>query len=644
MVLVCPQCGSVYAGVAVRCALDDAALVTQENDPLVGRLLDRYQIEERLGVGGMGCVYRARHAVIDRAYAIKVLYGDFANNEKFQARFRREATAISKVQHPNVVRVEDFGRTSKGLTFLAMELVRGKTLESELADVGQMSPARAAHIARQVAGGLDAAHQLGFVHRDVKPANIMLTAEPTPDFVKILDFGTVSLRTLPLDERLTAVGHIIGTPTYMAPEQAQNPGVDPTADVYALGVILFEMLAGHPPFTARTRAAAIVQHLNETPPLAPPSQGLEQLVASMLRKSPLERPRSMRDVIEELDRLELSDELAPTQRPATPPQDAEFFGGPTNQILLGLEQDQLRRIYAAFEADGNVRDTAADEPSITPNDPKPTPPDDSLPMGGARPPSSNTMVVRERKTAVVDRPTTTAAPDEQAPTRIDHRAAESVWDQVRRPVAAPIRLAPESSPELFEPVPSPHMDAAHLHSASRRALVARADTDATMSPPDTASDEPSDDVDTDAEVPAEKTLPADDTAPNRRRSNGRHVPKAEPADTRRRPEPDREDLVRPVNDAALAESRSTDDARYAEPAAAAVLSEVRPRGAELGRPQPPDPGQSTVWPGRPPRSGSSTAPVRRGLQPSSQWLYVLGLLVLLAVSSAVGFTVAAHRP
>ena len=152
-VLVCPQCGSVYSGPLLRCTLDDQVLVEQSHDPLVGRQLDRYHIEERLGVGGMGCVYRARHSVIDRSYAIKVLFGDFANNEKFHARFRREATSISKIRHPNIVQVEDFGRTPKGLTFIAMELVRGRTLESLLATAGPLPAGRAASIARQLADG-----------------------------------------------------------------------------------------------------------------------------------------------------------------------------------------------------------------------------------------------------------------------------------------------------------------------------------------------------------------------------------------------------------------------------------------------------------------------------------------------------------
>ena len=384
----------MYAGLATRCTLDEAHLVEQVRDPLVGRQLDRYHVEERLGIGGMGCVYRARHSVIDRAYAIKVLFGDFANNDKFQARFRREATSISKIRHPNIVQVEDFGRTPQGLTFLAMELVRGQTLERVLEQEGRISAWRAGNIASQIASGLGAAHRLGFIHRDVKPSNIMLSPTPRPESVKLLDFGAVSLRTEPSDERLTAVGHIIGTPTYMAPEQSQDPGVGPTADIYALGVLLYEMLAGKPPFHGHNRAAVIVQHLTEPPPPLPPSEGLEHLVDWMLRKLPEERPQSMDEVTAELDRLGLNGRASPSAVAAAGPpirtapadqNDPSFYAAPTNEVLLGVEQGTLRKVYAGFESKPDHGD-----PHDAPADMKPTPPDGRFPaLATAKNPSGD---------------------------------------------------------------------------------------------------------------------------------------------------------------------------------------------------------------------------------------------------------------
>ena len=460
---VCPKCGAVYTNLFARCSNDDAPLEDTDRDPLEGRQLDRYHIETRLGVGSMGCVYRARHAVIDRVYALKVLFGDYANNAKFQARFRREATSISKIRHPNIVMVEDFGRTPSGHTFLAMELVEGETLQDLLARDGPLPPARAADIARQIADGLGAAHRLGFVHRDVKPANVMLASAPQPDRVKLLDFGAVSLRTAPLEERLTAVGHIIGTPSYMAPEQTQDPNVAPTADIYALGVILFEMLAGHPPFRGHNRATLIVQHLTEPAPPAPPSGGLETLVARMLRKKPSERPQSTDDVIRSLDDIavgsgghddaepppaSLPGVLDPTKDPPTAPyssSDTGFYLAPTNRPGVGDEQEVLRKIYEEFAQDAKRADTRP-EP-LPRDDTQPTPPDERMvalavastpkdgeietwtddavraPNGDAdpkpppeasadceTPPGLDTMIVRQRNRALAQRPYDAAAP------------------------------------------------------------------------------------------------------------------------------------------------------------------------------------------------------------------------------------------
>ena len=390
-VRVCPQCRSVYAGNSARCLFDDTLLVEQEHDPLIGEPLDRYRIEQRLGVGGMGNVYLARHSVLDRIYAIKVLFGDFAGHDKFQARFRREATSISKIDHPNIVRVEDFGQTPEGLTFLAMELVVGQTLERLLSTETRLRPVRAANILRQAAEGLGAAHDRGFVHRDIKPSNLMLARTPDDnEIVKILDFGAVSLRELPRGERLTAAGHIIGTPMYMPPEQSQNPNVGPTADVYTLGVVLYEMLAGGPPFTAPSRAKMIIMHMTDSPPPLPPSEGLERLVSWMLRKQPGDRPQSMKDVIVELEALGFRGK-SPRRRDGTKAKrgrgDSAFHSAPTSHVLHGYEQDQLKKIYAALSADPPHEPVATpDEITVTPpEDTKPTPPEGALSNGGEAP-------------------------------------------------------------------------------------------------------------------------------------------------------------------------------------------------------------------------------------------------------------------
>src|SRR5262245_25713737 len=221
----------------------------------------------------MGCVYRATHTVLPREYAIKVLFRDFASNATQIERFRREAQAASTMSHQNIVSVADFVALPNGLTFIVMELVAGRTLERAIQSEAPFSPLRTANIAKQVAAGLGEAHRMGFVHRDVKPSNIMLGQGPKGEQVKILDFGVVGIGQTPIAARLTAIGHIIGTPTYMAPEQVHDPGVGPPADLYALGVIMFEMLAGEPPFTGVDRTEVFIKHISVAPPQLPPADG-----------------------------------------------------------------------------------------------------------------------------------------------------------------------------------------------------------------------------------------------------------------------------------------------------------------------------------------------------------------------------------
>jgi serine/threonine-protein kinase len=330
--------------------MDKTQLVEQSSDPLIGGELDRYRILEAIGTGGLGRVYRAEHAFIDRRYAIKVLYGDFSLDPKFQERFRREANSASKIHHPNVVRVEDFGTTRAGLTFLAMELLEGQTLDGAIKR-GKLSPERAANIARQVLSGLDAAHELGFVHRDVKPQNVMLINDPNGELVKILDFGAVAMRKVETDKRLTGVGDLIGTPAYMAPEQCEDATVGPTADLYAVGAILYEMLTGSTPYEGRGRAELLIKHLMQPPPLAPPSLGLERIVAELLKKEPDERPQSAAAVIAMIDELGL--DLAST--------------GDLLPMIGGSEVQLLRSESDEFESN-TVRSEVEnfDDPTVPP--------------------------------------------------------------------------------------------------------------------------------------------------------------------------------------------------------------------------------------------------------------------------------------
>lgn len=301
VLLFCPECRSIYSTKRARCGLDDHLLEEGDRDPLIGETLDdRYLIVEPISKGGMGRIYRAKHAVLEHDYALKVLWGDYASAPPIVERFKREAKAVSKLRHPNIVEVTDFGRTKQGIVYLVMELVSGRTLESALKKESPFPPQRAARIARQIAAALGEAHKLGFVHRDVKPANVMLTSGK--DDLKLLDFGLVAIIE-PNEERLTKLGAVLGTPKYMAPEQCIDSRVTAAADLYSLGVILYEMLAGHAPFNGASVLEILSLHLDAPPPVAPPSEGLETLVAWLLLKNATKRPANAEVVIRELDRF-----------------------------------------------------------------------------------------------------------------------------------------------------------------------------------------------------------------------------------------------------------------------------------------------------------------------------------------------------
>jgi eukaryotic-like serine/threonine-protein kinase len=263
-------------------------------DPLIGVVVgDRYRIVSRIGVGGMGAVYRAEHTMMPRDLAIKVLLPELGGKEEFARRFEREAESASRLTHPNIISVTDFGHMPDGSLFLVMEFLAGESLSAVIAS-GPLPRERALHILRQVLRALDHAHGAGVVHRDLKPDNIMLVErDGQPDVVKILDFGIAKV-TEPTSggEALTQAGVIFGTPEYLSPEQALGDAVDARADIYAAGVILFEMLAGRRPFESEDKVKIISMHLAHAPPrirdvshAVDVPVALEQVILQALEKS-----------------------------------------------------------------------------------------------------------------------------------------------------------------------------------------------------------------------------------------------------------------------------------------------------------------------------------------------------------------------
>ncbi len=279
----------------------------------VGQTIDnRYVVEQLLGEGGMGVVFLARHKVIDKRVAIKILRSEMATDAEMTERFLNEARAASSIGNAHIVDISDFGRLPDGSTYFVMEYLDGQSLADLMAaHRGGVPTMRITHIAKQIARGLAAAHAVGIVHRDLKPDNVMLVRRAEDkDFVKILDFGIAKVGGE--SGRLTKAGSVFGTPHYMAPEQAAGLPVDQRTDVYALGVILYEMASGKVPFDADNFMGILTQHMYKKPALirqivpqpqeVPP--GLEAVVMKCLEKKSELRYASMEQVVADLEKVE----------------------------------------------------------------------------------------------------------------------------------------------------------------------------------------------------------------------------------------------------------------------------------------------------------------------------------------------------
>jgi serine/threonine-protein kinase len=297
---VCPVCGNEYSNTSTLCPVDGEVL-KNIGDPLVGQTLaGKYLIEELIKTGGMGSVYRGKHVLMDKRVAIKVLRPSLAVDDDVVARFSREAKAASRISHPHAVNVTDFGESENGVVFLVMEYLDGETLKEVIRQDGAMLLARTAEIVRQVAGALDAAHEQGVIHRDLKSDNIMLSQTNGGDWAKVLDFGIAKIQ-----QRRKVSGHrhhrrksgyrhaavhVTGTMFTIRP-------IDARSDVYSFGIIAYEMLAGRVPFTGESPTIIMMKQVQDEPP--PISEfrpdlpvAVEKIISRALAKQPDDRFQS----------------------------------------------------------------------------------------------------------------------------------------------------------------------------------------------------------------------------------------------------------------------------------------------------------------------------------------------------------------
>jgi eukaryotic-like serine/threonine-protein kinase len=345
-VKTCVSCSVHYPDAVEFCPRDGLKLPPSVGegrgaDPLIGQTIDgRYIIEALLGEGGMGTVYAARHAIIDKRVAIKVLRKEAAADESSAQRFIIEAKAASKIGHQNIVDITDFGVLSAGNAYFVMEYLDGPTLGKLVHELKHLPPARAIAICIQASRGLAAAHEKSIIHRDLKPENIFaLEKDGTPDFVKIVDFGIA--KDVKAGKRLTAIGMVLGTPEYMSPEQATGQETDHRVDQYALGCILYELLTGDVPFKSDNAPKTLTKHVFDA--VVPPSKlrpdlhvpnVVEEIVMRMLQKKPSDRYGDMRQLISAFETALawLESASAPPHREAVPLASARARPAPTDIV------------------------------------------------------------------------------------------------------------------------------------------------------------------------------------------------------------------------------------------------------------------------------------------------------------------------
>ena len=341
----CTQCHMRYPDDAGKHCFVDGAELVETTDPRIGSTIaGRYVIEANIGEGGMATVYRAKHKIIDRPCAIKIMNPLLAKDKVVRERFRREAKSAQALAHPNIIEIFDQGDTEDGTAYIVMELLKGSALADVVAR-GALTMKRAIPLMIQMSRGIARAHDLGVIHRDLKPENIFVVErDDGSDLVKLLDFGIARSRS---DSRLTNAGELFGTPQYMAPERITSGDAGPNVDLYALGVIFFELVTGRLPFDAPDVTSFLVKHIKE-PPVPPrtfvpdlPGE-LDTLILTLLAKDPKARPVDAHRV--EIDLTSLARKLK-IDLPIDPEEDPLSSRPPAKTLPNVAVHQWARRVY-----------------------------------------------------------------------------------------------------------------------------------------------------------------------------------------------------------------------------------------------------------------------------------------------------------
>ncbi len=338
---ICLECNRQFTGIVKACPHDGAALVPLARDPMIGTcLMAKYDINDVIGHGGMGVVYKGRQVLMERTVAIKMLQSQHIADSQSVQRFLREGKATCRMNHPNIITVYDFGITPQsGQPFIVMDYLQGLSLADQIKNDGQVSVERSINILTQATDALDHAHRAGVLHRDLKPSNIMLIDyEGEKDYVKIVDFGVAQLIGAGGEQqRLTQMGEVCGSPVYMSPEQCQGLELDARSDIYSMGIVVYETLTGCLPILGKTMVETMSKHISEMPPRFKESrpdlyipERIEAVVFKAMAKDPANRHQSMAELCRDLDTAipkAGKSQILRTDFPTMPGEEKDTTGG-----------------------------------------------------------------------------------------------------------------------------------------------------------------------------------------------------------------------------------------------------------------------------------------------------------------------------